>query len=171
MDSPVFALYDPFGVDVPLNFHIFNWMHNHFAMTVTTARNGWYDWFRVAVRNCFWLAETSYSKRIWLPLQAQLLPMWVVAVLIGQYDAGEEVLIWFVSPQPAIAAPEEGTEVPQLINWEIRQRKMKELRWARLLDRCQHTNEKIKSAQCVTFNAASDIALQTSSTNRRGYNS
>ena len=47
-------------------------MYNHFAITVTTA----FHWPNHLPKRD--------QKRLWPPLQAQLLPMWVVAVLIGQ---------------------------------------------------------------------------------------
>ncbi len=60
-------------------------MYNHFTITVTTVQNsgmiglGWltgtaFDWLRSATK--------TRPKGLWLPLQAQLLPMWVEAVLI-----------------------------------------------------------------------------------------
>ncbi len=58
----------------------FCWTYIHFTMTVLNRC----EWFRLAVGKCFWLAKTNYPKRLWLLLQA-LLPMWVVAVLIGQW--------------------------------------------------------------------------------------
>ncbi len=73
---------------------VIGWMYSHFAITnyhSDDSAKQWYDWFGVADRNCFWLAETFIiyqnedKKRLWAPLQAQLLPMWVVAVLIGQW--------------------------------------------------------------------------------------
>ncbi len=65
-------------------------MYDHFAITLTTARNssmigfGWltgtaFDWPRP-------VTETR-QKRLWQPLEAQLLPMRVVAVHIGQCDS------------------------------------------------------------------------------------
>ncbi len=62
-------------------------MYNHFAITVTTARNsgmiglGW-------LTGCAFDSPRPFTKkgpqRLWPPLQEQSLPMWVVAVLIGQ---------------------------------------------------------------------------------------
>ncbi len=62
------------------------WMYNHLPVTVTTAWNsgviglGWltgtaFDWSRAFTK--------TRPKWLWSPLQAQLLPMWVVAVLMG----------------------------------------------------------------------------------------
>ena len=63
------------------------WIYYHFDTTVTTAINS--DMIGsafLAGRTCLCLAETSYSKRLqWFLLLAQLLPIWVAAVLIGQY--------------------------------------------------------------------------------------
>ena len=62
-------------------------MYNHFAITVTTTRNS-------GMIGLVWLTGTAFDwpkpftktrqKRLWPPLQAQLLPMRVVAALIGQ---------------------------------------------------------------------------------------
>ncbi len=59
-----------------------NCAYRTMAITVTTVLNG--RRLQLPGRNCFWLAETSSYKPFLPLLQVQLLPPWVVDVLVRQ---------------------------------------------------------------------------------------
>ncbi len=61
------------------------WMCNHFVTTVTIAWNSGMIGFGWQTRIHWQRPSTKKRpKRVWPPLQAQLLPVWVVALLIRQ---------------------------------------------------------------------------------------
>ncbi len=75
----------------------FSYLHNQplgciIYIRITLCKTLWnmYNWLRLAGRKGFWLAETSLDKRL-LPLsQAQLLPVWLRAVLTWQWVGTEK---------------------------------------------------------------------------------